>query len=107
MSGSIGPRVAVQTSSLFVNVVEPPGHSPEILTSFALGARSRNVTERSGWISGETSAEESRRGAVFVEVEGFCAKIVLSAKATGNVRRNIFIAICAFKPLVNTIQLEN
>src|ERR1700682_2230105 len=39
--------------------------SPDIFTSFAFGARKRNVTVRSGWTSGDTSGEESRRAGVF------------------------------------------
>src|SRR5947207_9874881 len=54
MSGSNGPTVTLQTSlSPFVIAFAPPGHSPETVTSVALGARTRNVTVRSAWTSGE------------------------------------------------------
>ena len=41
------------SSSPFFNALEPPGHSPETLTSAAFGARTRNVTVWSAWTSGE------------------------------------------------------
>src|SRR6266702_1806265 len=61
MSGSRAPTVALQTPLSLVKAVGPPGHSPATLTSFAFGARKRNVTLRSGWTSGDTSGAASRR----------------------------------------------
>jgi hypothetical protein len=54
MSGANGPTVMLQTplSSLVIGFV-PSGHSPETVTSVAFGARTRNLTVWSAWISGE------------------------------------------------------
>src|SRR6266566_3729789 len=66
MSGSRAPMVALQAPLSLVKAVGPPGHSPDTLTSFAFGARKRNVTVRSEWTSGDTSGAASRRGRALV-----------------------------------------
>src|SRR5260221_11321944 len=68
MAGSSGPMVALQTPWLFVRAASPIAPSPDTFTSFAFGARRRNVTERSGWTSGDMSGVKSRRAGAFVVV---------------------------------------
>src|SRR5439155_21416744 len=52
------------SSSPLVIVFAPPGHSPETLTTLAFGARTRNVTVRSAWTSGEFGGGVSAGGLV-------------------------------------------
>ncbi len=66
MLGGSGPSVTLQTPSASFFIASRPLagiQSPVNVTSLALGARTRNVTRRSGCTSGETS----------VSGGGFCA----------------------------------
>src|SRR5882672_3042294 len=101
MSGSSG-SVMLQRPSLLVSDIAPPGHSPDTFTSLAFGARSRNVTERSGWTSGETSAADSRRGASLVRagVEEFCANTAVRDRVDARMARAVFIVVERIKAVV-------
>src|SRR5258705_520173 len=94
MSGSSG-IVMLQRPSLFVSDMAPPGHSPETFTSLAFGARTRKVTERSGWTSGETSALDSRRGDSLVRpgVEAVWASTEVRDRVNPRMARAVFIVI--------------
>src|SRR5712672_1556074 len=100
MSGSSGPSVADHKPSLLVSETDPPGHSPETFTSFAFGARSRNVAVPSAFTSGETSAAESRLGAAFVWATVEVGSVATAvAKRTSRAKAGVvFIAVEGIKP---------
>src|SRR5260370_15006604 len=89
----------LQSRSLLVSDAAPPRHSPDTFTSLAFGARSRNVTERSGWTSGETIAVDSRRGGSLVRagVAESCASTELRDRIEARRARAVFIVVKRIK----------